>query len=103
MSFEEMLAVAVFLSVVANRLIEALINPIFDKYKLDKFFLLYVAWAVGGLLVWLSGVNLFAGYIPDALTGRILTAVVAGGGANFLADIFSLVKATKRKNGRSIA
>jgi len=39
------------------------------------------------VFVWLTGVNLFVAYIPNALVGKILTAVVAGGGANLLHDL----------------
>ena len=46
--------------------------------------------AVGGLLVWLSGVNLFAAIIPQALVGKVLTAIVAGGGASMLHDLFDM-------------
>jgi len=88
MDIVEILAIAAFLALVANRLIEALIVPVFDKFSLDKFWLLYVSWCVGGVLVWLSGVNLFAAYLPNPLVGQILTALVAGGGANFLDDLF---------------
>jgi hypothetical protein len=88
MEFVEMLTIAVFLSVVANRLIEALVVPVFGKYNLDTFWLLYVSWLVSGVLVWLSGVNLFVGYLPNLAIGQVLTAVVCGGGANFINDLF---------------
>lgn len=88
MEFAEMLTVAVFLSVVANRLIEALVKPVFGKFGLDTFWLLYVSWPIGGLLVGLSGVNLFAAYLPTPIVGQILTAIVCGGGANFINDLF---------------
>jgi hypothetical protein len=83
----EILAVVVGFMVLANRLVEALITPIFDKYELEKFWLMYVAWAVSGVLVWLAGVNLFVEFMPDPLVGKILTAIVAGGGANLLHDL----------------
>jgi sterol desaturase/sphingolipid hydroxylase (fatty acid hydroxylase superfamily) len=83
------LAIAFFLALVANRLIEALIVPIFDRQQWDKFWLLYIAWVIGGIVVAFSGVNLFATYIPAPAIGQILTAIVAGGGANFLADLFN--------------
>jgi len=83
------LTAALFLALVANRLTEALIVPIFDRLKWDKFWLLYVAWVVSGLLVAFTGANLFAAYIPSPIIGQILTAIVAGGGANFLADLFN--------------
>ena len=83
------LTVALFLATVANRLTEALIVPVFEKFKWDKFWLLYVSWVVAGIIVAFSGVNLFADYIPNPVTGQILTAIVAGGGANFIADLFN--------------
>lgn len=83
------LMVAAFLALVANRLIEALVKPLYTRFEWDTFSLLYVSWVVGGFLVWLSGVNLFIAYPPDSpVAGQILTAIVAGGGANFIADIF---------------
>ena len=81
------LSIVIGFMVLANRLIEALITPLFDKYALDKFWLMYIAWAVSGVLVWLSGVNLFVEYIPNVLIGQALTAIVAGGGANLLHDL----------------
>ncbi len=83
------LTVALFLALVANRLTEALIVPVFEKFKWDKFWLLYISWIVAGVLVALSGVNLFGDYIANPLVGQVLTAIVAGGGANFIADLFN--------------
>ena len=81
------LGIVIGMMVLANRLVAALITPIFDKYGWDKFWLMFVSWALSGVLVWLTGVNLFAAYIPNVLVGKILTAVVAGGGANLLHDL----------------
>lgn len=81
------LGVVIGMMVLANRLIAALVTPLFEKYGWDKFWLMYPAWIVSGLFVWLTGVNLFAALIPSELVGKILTAVVAGGGANLLHDI----------------
>jgi hypothetical protein len=81
------LAIVIGFMVLSNRLVEALITPIFEKYELDRFWLMYIAWAVSGVLVALSGVNLFAEIMPSAIVGQVLTAVVAGGGANLLHDI----------------
>jgi hypothetical protein len=83
------LVVALFLATVANRLVEALVVPLYERFKWDRFSILYISWVVAGLLVWISGVNLFATYLPNnLLAGQILTAIVAGGGANFIADLF---------------
>ncbi len=81
------LGIVIGMMVLANRLVAALVTPIFEKYGLDKFWLMFVSWALSGVFVWLTGVNLFAAYIPNVLVGKILTAVVAGGGANLLHDL----------------
>jgi len=81
------LGIVIGMMVLANRLVAMLVTPLFDKYGWDKFWLMYPAWILSGVLVWLTGVNLFAAYIPNALVGQILTAIVAGGGANLLHDL----------------
>ena len=81
------LGVVVGMMVLANRLVEMLVTPLFDKYGWDKFWLMYPAWILSGVFVWVTGVNLFAAFIPDPLIGKILTAIVAGGGANLLYDL----------------
>jgi len=81
------LGVVIGMMVLANRLVAALVTPLFDKYSWDKFWLMYPAWILAGVLVWLTGVNLFAAYIPNELIGKILTAIVAGGGSNLLHDL----------------
>lgn len=81
------LGVVIGFMVLANRLVEMLIKPLFEKYGLDKFWLMYVAWVLAGVLVAFTQLNLFAAFIPNPLVGMILTAVVAGGGANILHDL----------------
>lgn len=81
------LGIVIGFMVLANRLVAALVTPIFDHYGWDHFVLMYVAWVLAGVFVWLSGVNLFAAYIPSILVGKILTAIVAGGGSNLLHDM----------------
>ena len=81
------LGVVIGMMVLANRLVAALITPLFEKYSLDKFWLMYPSWILSGVFVWFTGLNLFAPFIPNALIGQILTAVVAGGGANMLHDL----------------
>ncbi len=81
------LGIVIGMMVLANRLVAMLVTPIFDKYSLDKFWLAYPAWILAGVFVWFTGVNLFATFIPNALIGQILTAIVAGGGSNLLHDL----------------
>ena len=83
----EVLSIVIGFMVLANRLVEALVTPVFDKYELDKFWLMYVAWIVSGVLVFLANVNLFELVIPSMIIGQILTSIVAGGGANLLHDL----------------
>ena len=82
------LVTAAFLATITNRLVEGLIKPVFVKYKLDKFWLMYIAWLIGTALVFATGINLFVGVFTDPIVGLILTALVAGGGANLLNDLF---------------
>lgn len=88
------IALVGLLAVVAEGLVEGLVAPLFDKWQLDKFWLTYAAWAVVSILVGLSGANLFVGIFPP-LVGVILTALIAGRGANWIHDVFS--RAAKSK------
>lgn len=81
------LGIVIGFMVLANRLVAALITPVFDKYGWDKFWLMFVSWAIAGVFVWLADINLFAAYFPSDLVGKILTAIVAGGGSNLLHDL----------------
>lgn len=81
------LGIVIGMMVLANRLVAALVTPIFEKYDWDKFWLMYPSWILSGVFVWLTTVNLFAGVIPNQLIGQILTAIVAGGGANLLHNL----------------
>lgn len=81
------LSVALYLSVVANRLVEGLAVPLFAKLRWDRFWLMYVAWLAAAVLVGFAEINLFSKFIPNETVGRLFSALCAGGGANFLADI----------------
>ena len=82
-----LLAVVAGFAILANRLVAGLITPLFDHYGWDKFPLLYISWVLAGALVFMSGANLFAAFIPNVLFGQVLTAIVAGGGGNLLHDL----------------
>ena len=75
------------LMVLANRLVAMLVTPLFEKFKLDRFWLMYIAWAISGVFVAFTQVNLFTEVIPNLTIGLVLTSVVAGGGANLLFDL----------------
>jgi hypothetical protein len=85
----DVLVVALFLALVSNRVVAGLVAPVRQKWpELDMWWLIYVSWVIGGLLGWLAEVNLFAAYLPNELAGRVLSAVVIGGGANMIYDIW---------------
>ncbi len=75
------------LTILANRIVAAIFTPIFDRYGFDKTILMYVAWIISGVFVWLSGINLFDTVFRSPVIGQIITALVAGGGANLLHDL----------------
>lgn len=75
------------MTLLANGLVEALFTPIFEELNLAKKWLMYVAWIVAGVFVWLTGANLFVGVIQSAVAGQIITAIIAGRGANLLHDL----------------
>jgi len=83
----QVLAIVIGFMVLANRLVAMLVTPLFEKFEWEKFWIMYISWVMAGVLVAFSQVNLFEAFIPNQLVGLILTAVVAGGGANLLHDI----------------
>jgi len=89
---EEPLTIAIFLVLVNERLVSWFVEPLFTKFSVDTDWLKYVALVTGGVIVFLSGVNLFAAHMPDPIVGRVLTSIVAGGGSNLLYDTFSAAR-----------
>lgn len=85
----ELLSQAVFLSVVANNLIDGILEPIRKRYPgIDLWYVIYITWLFGGVLAWFSGINLFEGVFANPLVGKILTSVTIGGGSKLLHDLF---------------
>jgi len=89
MMLDPVFPIAVLLAVVNRAIVDYLAAPIKQHYpNHDTWYLVYVAFVIGGVIGWLSGVNLFGGIETMApITGRILTAACIGGGANLLHDI----------------
>ena len=85
---------AVLLAVVNRAIVDYLTAPVRQRYPdADLWFLVYVSFVIGGVIGWVSGVNLFS-EIPTMplVLGRVLTAASIGGGANLLHDL------AKRRN-----
>jgi len=81
------LALLLGISTLANAIVEAIVRPIWEKYELDNFWIMYIAWAIAGVLVFLGSINLFASIFPNDMVGLILTAVIAGRASNILHDL----------------
>ena len=90
------LEIVIFLIVVNERTVEAFFSPIFERFKWETKWLMYIAWVTGAAIVFLAETNLFAGYIPNELVGRVLTAIVAGGGSNLLHMLFGAIDRAAR-------
>jgi len=83
----EQLALLLAIATLANGIVAAIVTPLFEKFKLDHFWLLYAAWAVAGVLSFLARVNVFVSVFEVAIIGQMLTAVSAGRASNILHDL----------------
>lgn len=84
---------ALFLSLLVNRIVEGIAQPIRKQWpKLSLWWLIYVAWLVGGVLAFLANINLVPELFPDPLVGRVVSAVIIGGGANLIKSIFNALE-----------
>lgn len=82
-------AAALFLAVANSKIIDYVFRPIRKKFpEVDFWFIIYVALLTGGLIGWISELNLYAPYIPNEVVGRVLTAITIGGGSSLVHEIF---------------
>lgn len=83
------IAIVTMLAVVNKVIVDYIADPIRKHLNgTDMWWLLYVSLITGAALGWLSGANIFADVIPDALImGRVLTALVVGGGSKIIHDV----------------
>lgn len=96
-----LLAAAVFAALLNERLIEVFVATFWTRYKLDPFWLVPISWVTGGVIGWLTGINLFAWLFPSRVAGIVVTAIVIGGGSNLLHQVFTIAKAVKDGAQRS--
>lgn len=92
------LITASLLSLITERIVAALVAPIKQRWPdLNLWWLLYPSWVLGGLIAYFANINLLAELVPnlDPLLGRVLTAVIVGGGANLLHDLFANMPTTR--------
>jgi hypothetical protein len=90
-NFLQALGIGSFLSLATERIVAAIMAPIKKKWPdVDYWWLIYPSWLLGSFLAYAAGINLLLTLVPnlDPFFGRILTAVIVGGGANLIHDIF---------------
>ena len=93
---------AIALSVVVERLIEYIFAPLWDHFKIEKKWLLYVQLAAGLGLAVVANVD-FMGELGVVLAypiGTLISGLIVGGGSEFLHQILALLETTKQ-NGQS--
>jgi hypothetical protein len=94
------LAVAIFLAVVVKTILDHIAEPLRLKFpNIDLWWFNYVALVLGGAVSWFSGLDLFGVYIGAPWLARLLTALVVGGGAKLINDVFSNVAVGTKTRG----
>lgn len=91
MSVTESLIAAFMLASVVKALLDYVAKPIRMRWPtVDLWYFDFVALALGGVLAWFAGIDLFSKYLPTAPAWetRLLTALVIGGGAAMLNQLF---------------
>jgi hypothetical protein len=92
----EALSVALFIAIVAQQVVEAVIRPVKVKWpEVDYWWLIYVTWAVGAGLAWAAQLNLFSQLFVYPMVGQVLSAIVVGGGSQLINSIFGILDTKK--------
>lgn len=93
---EGTLEAVVVLSALVNRLVDWLFRDLLERAEkmnptgaLSTHLLKYAAILAGLAIALPSGLNVFNPEIIDPTVGAILTGLIAGGGANLIADVMS--------------
>ncbi len=85
---------AVLLAVTNTAIVDYIKKPVQQKFVgLDLWWFVYVSLITGFAIGWFADINLFEGVIKAILLGRILTAILIGGGSNLIYTVF------KKPNG----
>lgn len=97
------LGIGVFLAVLVKALLDYVAAPVRAKWpEVDLWWFDYVALAVGAVVAWLAPLNLLGDYVANELLGRVLTALLVGGGAKLLNDVFASAPAGRDLDGRGV-
>lgn len=85
----EQLIVVGGLATAVKAIVDLLITPIKQRYpQADLWWFVYIGVLVGIVVGWFSGANVFAEWVADATTGRLLTGILIGGGSKLINDVF---------------
>ena len=81
--------VGLFLASANKAIIDAVFAPIRQRFPdLDLWWVVYVSLATGAVIARFAEVNFFGDFVPNEILGRVLSAIVVGGGASLIHDIF---------------
>jgi hypothetical protein len=80
------LPIALALAIITERTVEYFASPIWEHFKLNRAWLMYVAAIAGITLSVLAQVNMFGEYLPGPV-GIALTGILVGGGSNLIHDV----------------
>lgn len=83
------LVLAGLLSTVNTAIVDMLKRPITQRFpEWDLWWFVYVGMATGFAIGWLAQVNLFLTIVPEEALGRILSALMIGGGSSLIYKVF---------------
>lgn len=83
------LALALLLAAANKALLDYIAAPIHRRFpSTDLWWFDYLALVSGAALAWFAQADLFGGLIMPSLVGRILTALLVGGGTAMLNQLF---------------
>jgi hypothetical protein len=82
------LATVLFLALVNAKIIDYIVKPLLDAAKIESKWILYIALCTGAALGMFVKVDLFtADLFTSPIVGKIVMAVLIGGGSNLIHDI----------------
>jgi cell division protein FtsX len=88
------LVIALLLAVTNSEVVDYIKRPIQQKFpKFDLWFFVYVSLATGFVIGWFAEINLFVPFVKEEILGRVLTAILIGGGSSLIYRVF------KKPNG----
>lgn len=82
------LAALIVVAWLVSRIVEVVVKPLWLRYKLDLFWLAYVAIPLGVLAGLATAVNAFPVFDRWPVVGRGLSVLVVGLGPSFIYDLF---------------